>query len=105
MTQKACRAFDDMIPRAFQRRSRYDFRTYDMGCKKVYDFPSCEKRYTLECGDVLKALLLLFFLFFFFCFVFFFVFCCCCSSVVLLLLLCFLKKRKEVSVFRNTHAK
>ena len=39
-----------MIPRAFQRRSRYDFRTADMGCKKVYDFTPCEKRYALNAG-------------------------------------------------------
>ena len=57
-------AFDDMIPRTFQRRPRYDFRTYDMGCKKVYDFPSCKKRNTLKCGDVLKAFFFFFFFFF-----------------------------------------
>ena len=58
----------------------------------MYDFPSCEKRYTLKCGDVSKA----FFFFFFFAVVVQVSFCCCCR---------FLKKKKkkkekkEVSVF------
>ena len=86
---KASRAFDDMIPRAFQRRSRYDFRTYDMGCRKMYDFPSCEKRYTLKCEDVLKAF------FFFFFFFLLLLFKCRFVAVVVVV----------VSVFRNTHAK
>ena len=63
-----------MIPRAFQRRSRYDFRTYDMGCKKLYDFPSCEKRYTLKCGDVLKAFYLFIYFILFYLFIYLFIF-------------------------------
>ena len=99
MTPKASRAFDDMIPRAFQRRARYDFRTYDMGCRNMYDFPSCEKRYTLKCEDVLKA---------FFFFFLLLLFKCRFVAVVVVVSLKRekkKKKKKEVSVFRNTHAK
>ena len=63
----------------------------------MYDFPSCEKRYTLKCGDVLKA-------FFYFLLL---LFKCRFVTVVVVSLKKKKKKNemKEVSVFRNTHAK
>ena len=56
----------------------------------MYDFPSCEKRYTLKCEDVLKA-------FFSFLFFFFLLLLFKCRFVAVVVV--------AVSVFRNTHAK
>ena len=54
-----------------------------MGCKKLYDFPSCEKRYTLKCGGVLKAFYLFyFFILFIYLFIFLLLFKCRFVSAV-----------------------